>query len=102
MKDNVQERHARNKSSSPNTGQQTMVMRNTEQRIEEAGRDATLVEDAALIRMMGMPVLEAVPLPRAPYKLTDLFILVHEGWFHLSEMAGKDTRHPPSMSHTTR
>lgn len=28
---------------------------------QATGRDAVLVEDAALIRMMGMPVLEAVP-----------------------------------------
>jgi redox-sensitive bicupin YhaK (pirin superfamily) len=62
--------------------------------IKTTGRDAVLVEDAALIRMMGMPVLEAVPSPRAPYELTDPFILVHEGRFRLSEMAGKDTRHP--------
>jgi redox-sensitive bicupin YhaK (pirin superfamily) len=62
--------------------------------IETTGRDAVLVEDAAVIRMMGMPVLEAVPSHRAPYELTDPFILVHEGRFRLSEMAGKDTKHP--------
>jgi hypothetical protein len=62
--------------------------------IETTGRDAVLVEDAAVIRMMGLPVLEAVPSRRAPYELTDPFILVHEGRFRLSEMAGKDTKHP--------
>jgi quercetin 2,3-dioxygenase len=62
--------------------------------VKTTGRDAVLVEDAALIRMMGMPVLEAVPSRRAPYQLTDPLILVHEGRFRLSEMAGKDTRHP--------
>jgi quercetin 2,3-dioxygenase len=62
--------------------------------VKTTGRDAVLVEDAAVIRMMGMPVLEAVPSRRAPYQLTDPFILVHEGRFRLSEMAGKDTRHP--------
>src|SRR5919106_4022265 len=62
--------------------------------VETTGRDAVLVEDAAVIRMMGMPVLEAVPSRRAPYELTDPFILVHEGRFRLSEMAGKETRHP--------
>jgi quercetin 2,3-dioxygenase len=61
---------------------------------QTTSRDAVLVEDAALIRMMGMPVLEAVPSRRAPYALTDPFILVHEGRFRLSELAGKDTRHP--------
>jgi redox-sensitive bicupin YhaK (pirin superfamily) len=64
------------------------------QQVEEASRDAVLVEDAALIRMMGMPVLEAVPSRGAPYERTDPFILVHEGRFRLSEMAGKDTKHP--------
>ncbi len=62
--------------------------------VETNGREAVLVEDAALIRVMGMPVLEAVPSPGAPYELTDPFILVHEGRFRLSDMAGKDTRHP--------
>ncbi len=93
---NVQDLQARvkTKPNSPINAQQTSEMRNTEQRIEEAARDAILVEDAARIRMMGMPVLEAIPSRRAPYELTDPFILVHEGRFRLSEMAGKDTRHP--------
>jgi len=64
------------------------------QQVRTTSRDAVLVEDAALIRMMGMPVLEAVPSRAAPYELTDPFILVHEGRFRLSEMAGKDTKHP--------
>lgn len=64
------------------------------QQVQKTSRDAVLVEDAALLRMMGLPVLEAVPSRRAPYELTDPFILVHEGRFHLSEMAGKDTKHP--------
>jgi len=64
------------------------------QQVEETARDAILVEDAALIRMMGMPVLEAVPSRRATYEQTDPFILVHEGRFRLSEMAAMDTKHP--------
>jgi quercetin 2,3-dioxygenase len=64
------------------------------QSVEETARDAILVEDAALIRMMGMPILEAVPSRGAPYERTDPFILVHEGRFRLSEMSGKDTKHP--------
>ena len=47
------------------------------QQVQTAAREAVLVEDAALIRMMGLPVLEAVPTRRAPYALTDPFILVH-------------------------
>ena len=69
-------------------------MRIMRQQVEETERDAVLVEEAALIRMMGMPVLEAVPSRRAPYDRTDPFILVHEGRFRLSEMSGKDTKHP--------
>ena len=49
------------------------------QQLQTTSRDAVLVEDAALIRMMGMPVLEAVPTRGAPYELTAPFILVHEG-----------------------
>jgi len=64
------------------------------QQVQTTSRDAVLVEDAALIRMMGMPVLEAVPSAKATYGLTDPFILVHEARFRLSEMAGKDTKHP--------
>jgi quercetin 2,3-dioxygenase len=64
------------------------------QQIEDTTRDAVLVEDAALIRMMGMPVLEALPSRTMAYERLDPFILVHEGRFRLSEMAGKDTKHP--------
>jgi redox-sensitive bicupin YhaK (pirin superfamily) len=65
------------------------------QEIEEAGRDATLVEDAAWIRVMGTPILEALPSRGAPYEEVDPFILVHEGRFRLSpEMSTKDTKHP--------
>jgi len=63
-------------------------------RLEGTARDAILVEDAALIRMMGMPVLEALPSRSTPYEQVDPFILVHEANFRLSEMANKDTKHP--------
>jgi redox-sensitive bicupin YhaK (pirin superfamily) len=62
--------------------------------VKKTARDAILVEDAALIRMMGVPVLEALPSRRAPYARVDPFILVHEAKFRLSEMANKDTKHP--------
>jgi hypothetical protein len=58
--------------------------------VQTIPRDAVLVEDAALLRMMGMPVLEAVPSAKVPYGLTDPFLLVHEARFRLSEVAGKD------------
>ena len=64
------------------------------QQVQETARDAVLVEDAALIRMMGLPVLEALPARGAPYELTDPFILVHESRFRLSELSGIDTKHP--------
>ena len=57
-------------------------------------REAVLVEDAALIRMMGTPVLEALPSGENPYELVDPFILLHEAQFPLSQMVGKDTKHP--------
>ena len=64
------------------------------QQVEEAAREAVLVEDAALIRMMGMPVLEALPSRGAPYEQVDPFILVHEGRMRLSDMTNVDTKHP--------
>jgi quercetin 2,3-dioxygenase len=57
-------------------------------------RDAVLVEDAASIRMMGFPVLEALPSRSVPYERVDPFILVHEGRLRLSDMRDVDTRHP--------
>jgi redox-sensitive bicupin YhaK (pirin superfamily) len=62
--------------------------------LETTGRDAVLVEDAALIRMMGFPVLEALPSRSATYEQVDPFILVHEGRMRLSDMKGVDTKHP--------
>ncbi len=64
------------------------------QQVQIRSRDAVLVEDAKTIRMMGLPVIEALPSPGAPYELTDPFILVHEGRFRLSDLGGIDTRHP--------
>src|SRR5260370_31749638 len=69
-------------------------MRNVTQQVRTKERDAVLVEEGELIRMMGIGVLEAVPSRGAPYELTDPFILVHEGRFRPSELAGKNTRHP--------
>jgi redox-sensitive bicupin YhaK (pirin superfamily) len=64
------------------------------QQVEEAARDAIVVEDAALIRMMGFPVLEALPSRSVPYEQVDPFILVHEGRMRLSEVGKVDTKHP--------
>jgi hypothetical protein len=44
--------------------------------------------------MMGMPILETLPSRSIPYERVDPFILVHEGRFRLSDLAGKDTKHP--------
>jgi redox-sensitive bicupin YhaK (pirin superfamily) len=57
-------------------------------------REAVLVEDAAEIRMMGFPILEALPSRQVPYEQVDPFILVHEGRLRLSDMKGVDTKHP--------
>jgi quercetin 2,3-dioxygenase len=62
--------------------------------LEATQREAVLVEDAALIRMMGFPVLEALPSRSVPYEQVDPFILVHEGRLRLSDMKGVDTKHP--------
>jgi redox-sensitive bicupin YhaK (pirin superfamily) len=69
-------------------------MRTVRQQIEETERDAILVEDAARIRVMGMPVLEALPSRGAPYEKVDPFILVHEGRMRLADLKGVDTKHP--------
>lgn len=64
-------------------------------KVETKERDAVLVEDAARIRVMGQPVLEALPSARAPYTQVDPFILVHEGRGRLSpDLANLATKHP--------
>ena len=65
-----------------------------QQQIAKTARDAVLVEDAALIRMMGFPVLEALPSRAVPYEQVDPFILVHEGRMRLADMTNVDTKHP--------
>ena len=62
--------------------------------VETTGRDAVLVEEPAQIRVMGQPILEALPSRRASYDLVDPFILVHEGRVRLADFANIDTRHP--------
>jgi quercetin 2,3-dioxygenase len=62
--------------------------------VETTGREAVLVQDAARIQMMGLPVLEALPARGVPYQRVDPFLLVHESRFRLSELSGIDTRHP--------
>jgi hypothetical protein len=70
-------------------------MRNMRQRqIDGTEREALVVEDASLIRMMGFPVLEALPSRTVPYGQVDPFILVHEGRMRLSEVGKVDTKHP--------
>jgi quercetin 2,3-dioxygenase len=62
--------------------------------VETTGRDAVLVEDAAWIRVMGQPILEALPSRGAPYEEVDPFILVHEARLRPSDLANVDTKHP--------
>ena len=50
--------------------------------------------DAASIRVMGFPVLEALPSRSLPYEQVDPFILLHEARLRLSDLANVDTRHP--------
>src|ERR1700674_4681896 len=62
--------------------------------VEAKEREAILVEDAARIRMMGFPILEALPSRSVPYEEVDPFILLHEARLRLSDLANVDTRHP--------
>jgi redox-sensitive bicupin YhaK (pirin superfamily) len=62
--------------------------------VETTGRDAVLVEDATRIRVMGFPVVEALPSRRVPYNRVDPFLLVHESRLRLADAANVDTRHP--------
>ncbi len=62
--------------------------------LKTTGRDAVLVEDAGWIRVMGQPVLEALPSPAVRYEQVDPFILVHEGRFRPSDLKDVDTKHP--------
>jgi quercetin 2,3-dioxygenase len=62
--------------------------------LQATGREAVLVADAAVRRVMGQRVLEALPSPSAPYSQVDPFILVHEGRLRLSALKGVDTTHP--------
>jgi hypothetical protein len=62
--------------------------------IETTERDAVLVQDAAWTRVMGQPILEALPSRAVPYEQVDPFILVHEGRVRLSDLANVDTKHP--------
>lgn len=64
------------------------------QATEVAQRDAVLVQDAALIRVMGFPVLEALPARGVPYEKVDPFLLVHEARLRLADLACVDTTHP--------
>jgi redox-sensitive bicupin YhaK (pirin superfamily) len=66
----------------------------TMQQIEGTERAAVLVEDAALIRMMGFPVLEALPSRGVGYERVDPFILLHEARIRAADMTGVDTKHP--------
>jgi quercetin 2,3-dioxygenase len=69
-------------------------MRNMSQQVDTKAREAVVVEDAASIRMMGFPILEALPSRTVPYERVDPFILVHEGRMKLSEVGKVDTKHP--------
>lgn len=61
--------------------------------LETTEREALLVEDAALTRVFGQPILEALPSRAAPYEQVDPFILLHEGRVRVSDFANVDTKH---------
>jgi redox-sensitive bicupin YhaK (pirin superfamily) len=63
--------------------------------IQTVERDVVLVEDAHVRPMMGIEVLEPVPAPNVPYKLSDPYILVHEATVPINPQRAKlDTTHP--------
>src|SRR5882724_12017052 len=63
--------------------------------VDTAEREIILVEDARIRPMMGIDVLEPLPLSQIPYAVVDPFILVHEGVVPITpERANLDTTHP--------
>ena len=61
--------------------------------LETTEREALLVEDAALTRVFGQPILEALPSREVSYEAVDPFILLHEGRVRVAEFANVDTKH---------
>jgi redox-sensitive bicupin YhaK (pirin superfamily) len=64
------------------------------QQIEMTEREVVLVDDAKLIRVMGFPVLEALPSRGIVYQRVDPFILLHEARIRAADMTDVDTKHP--------
>src|SRR4030081_400490 len=63
--------------------------------IDTAQRETILVENARIRPMMGIDVLESLPLAQIPYSLVDPFILVHEAVLEITpERAALNTKHP--------
>ena len=62
--------------------------------VQAKGRDAVFVEVATPIRVMGQPIMEALPSRGVPYEQVDPFLLVHEARVRLSALANVDTKHP--------
>ena len=63
--------------------------------VDVGERDAVLVENAAGRRVLGFPVLEALPSAHAPYPQVDPFILLHEARVHLPPyLSEMDLKHP--------
>jgi redox-sensitive bicupin YhaK (pirin superfamily) len=63
--------------------------------VETAERAILLVEDARIRPMMGLEILESLPLPQIPYAVVDPFILVHEAVIPITaERANLNTKHP--------
>jgi redox-sensitive bicupin YhaK (pirin superfamily) len=63
--------------------------------IDTTQRETILVENARIRPMMGIDVLESLPLAQIPYSLVDPFILVHEAVLEITpERAALNTKHP--------
>ena len=62
--------------------------------IETTGRDAVLVEDAAWTRVMGQPILEALPSGRGAVRTGRSIPPGPRRRIRLSDCANVDTKHP--------
>ena len=63
--------------------------------LDTTQREARTVQDARIRPIMGIDVIESLPLPHIPYQAVDPFILVHEAVVPITaEFASQDTRHP--------
>jgi quercetin 2,3-dioxygenase len=63
--------------------------------VDTAQRQIVAVKDARIRPVLGLSVLESLPLAGIPYSIVDPYILVHEATVRVTpEQANQDTTHP--------